>query len=40
MIEAAVIGAGPTGLLAAEAISREGYRVTVFEEHKRVGYPV
>jgi len=40
MIEAAVIGAGPTGLLAAEAISRKGYRVTVFEEHKRVGYPV
>jgi digeranylgeranylglycerophospholipid reductase len=38
--EAAVIGAGPAGLLAAEAISRHGFGVEVFEEHKRVGYPV
>ncbi len=38
--EAAIVGAGPTGLLAAETISKKGYNVAVFEEHKRVGYPV
>ena len=38
--EAAVIGGGPAGLLAAEAISSHGFDVTVFEEHQRIGYPV
>lgn len=38
--EAAVIGAGPAGLIAAEAIARHGFSVEVFEEHERVGYPV
>ncbi len=38
--EAAVIGAGPTGLIAADTISKKGYNVAVFEEHKRAGYPV
>ncbi|MCJ7731515.1 NAD(P)/FAD-dependent oxidoreductase [Candidatus Bathyarchaeota archaeon] len=38
--EAAVIGAGPAGLLAAEAISVNGFNVEVFEEHSRVGHPV
>lgn len=38
--EAAIVGAGPTGLLAAEKISKKGFNVAVFEEHKRVGYPV
>jgi len=38
--EAAVIGGGPAGLLAAEAISVNGFDVAVFEEHQRVGYPV
>ena len=28
------------GLIAAEIISRHGFSVDVFEEHKRVGYPV
>jgi len=38
--EAAIIGAGPAGLLAAETISKKGYNVAVFEEHKQIGYPV
>ena len=38
--EAAIIGAGPSGLLAAESISKKGFNVAVFEEHQRVGYPV
>lgn len=38
--EAVIVGAGPAGLLAAETISKKGYNVAVFEEHKRVGYPV
>ncbi len=37
--EAAVIGAGPAGLMAAEVISKHGFSVEVFEEHERVGYP-
>jgi digeranylgeranylglycerophospholipid reductase len=39
-IDAAVIGAGPAGLLAAESISKNGFNVEVFEEHRRIGYPV
>ena len=37
--EAAVIGAGPTGLIAAKVISSKGFNTTVFEEHKKVGTP-
>ena len=37
--QAAVIGAGPTGLIAAEVISRNGFDTTVFEEHNQIGEP-
>jgi digeranylgeranylglycerophospholipid reductase len=37
--EAAIIGAGPAGLIAAEIISSKGYNTTVFEEHRTVGVP-
>jgi len=37
--EAAIIGAGPAGLIAAEVISSNGYNTTVFEEHRQVGAP-
>ncbi len=37
--EAAVIGAGPSGLIAAEVISSKGFNTTVFEEHQTVGTP-
>ena len=37
--EAAVIGAGPAGLIAAKVISSKGFNTTVFEEHKQVGTP-
>ncbi len=37
--EAAIIGAGPAGLIAAQIISSKGYHSTVFEEHRRVGTP-
>jgi NADPH-dependent glutamate synthase beta subunit-like oxidoreductase/dihydroorotate dehydrogenase/Pyruvate/2-oxoacid:ferredoxin oxidoreductase delta subunit len=33
----AVIGAGPAGLAAASVLARRGYRVTVFESHRRPG---
>jgi glutamate synthase (NADPH/NADH) small chain len=33
----AVIGGGPGGLMCAYALSRKGYRVTIFEESKRLG---
>ena len=32
-----IIGAGPAGLAAAEARRREGYQVTVYDRHDRVG---
>jgi glutamate synthase (NADPH/NADH) small chain len=32
-----IIGAGPAGLAAAEALRREGYQVTVYDRHDRVG---
>ncbi|HQT64701.1 MAG: dihydropyrimidine dehydrogenase [Acidocella sp. 20-57-95] len=32
-----IIGAGPAGLAAAEALRREGYKVTVYDRHDRVG---
>ena len=34
---AAVIGAGPAGLFAAEALRRKGYAVTVYEKREKVG---
>ena len=37
--EAAVIGAGPAGLIAAEVISSKGFNTTVFEEHSNIGRP-
>lgn len=37
--EVAIVGAGPAGLLAASQISRLGYNVTVYEEHKTIGEP-
>jgi len=37
--DAAIIGAGPSGLLAASTISKHGYHVQVYEEHCVVGEP-
>ena len=37
--EAAVVGAGPAGLLAATRIAEHGFSVQVFEEHKTIGEP-
>ncbi|MEM3670341.1 MAG: NAD(P)/FAD-dependent oxidoreductase [Thermoprotei archaeon] len=37
--EIAVLGAGPAGLLAACRLAEAGFAVTVFEEHRSVGYP-
>jgi len=34
---AAVIGSGPSGLFAAEALRRKGYAVTVYEKHEKAG---
>ncbi len=39
-MKTAVIGAGPAGLAAAEALARRGHEVEVFEEDPRVGVPV
>lgn len=38
--DAVVIGAGPGGLLAAEALALRGHDVVVLEEHAEVGRPV
>jgi protoporphyrinogen oxidase len=35
--EVTVVGAGISGLLAAHALNREGYRVTLFEERAHAG---
>ncbi len=32
-----IIGAGPAGLAAAEALRQQGYQVTVYDRHDRVG---
>ena len=37
--DAAIVGAGPSGLLAATTISKKSYRVQVYEEHSAVGEP-
>ena len=34
---AAIIGAGPAGLFAAEALRRKGFAVTVYEKREKVG---
>jgi digeranylgeranylglycerophospholipid reductase len=35
-----VVGGGPAGLAAAEAVARTGLRVAVLERQKEIGYPV
>ena len=37
--EVAVIGAGPSGLLAARELAERGVNVKVFEEHREIGVP-
>ncbi|MDP2899855.1 MAG: NAD(P)/FAD-dependent oxidoreductase [Candidatus Bathyarchaeota archaeon] len=37
--DALVIGAGPSGLLAAKEIASKGFSVKILEEHARVGVP-
>jgi digeranylgeranylglycerophospholipid reductase len=37
--DALVIGAGPSGLLAAKEIASHGFSVKILEEHSRVGIP-
>ncbi len=40
MIDVAVVGGGPAGLMAASTLAAGGAQVTVFEEHAEVGRPV
>lgn len=40
MIDVAIIGGGPGGLSAARRLAADGWAVTVFEEHDRIGTPV
>src|SRR5271157_1344741 len=35
--QVAVVGAGPAGLGAASVLAQRGYRVTIFEKHRRLG---
>ena len=37
--DALVVGAGPSGLLAARQIASRGFTVTILEEHNQVGVP-
>ncbi len=37
--DAAVVGGGPSGLIAAEGIASAGHRVVVYEEHDLLGVP-
>ncbi|HDM26810.1 MAG TPA: NAD(P)/FAD-dependent oxidoreductase, partial [Candidatus Bathyarchaeota archaeon] len=39
-MDVAVIGGGPSGLLAAREAARRGVDVAVFEEHSRIGVPI
>jgi len=39
-VEVAIIGAGPSGLIAAREAASRGAEVIVFEEHKDVGLPI
>ncbi len=38
--DVSIVGGGPTGLVAAKEIAKEGYSVCIIEEHQEVGYPV
>jgi len=40
MRDVAIIGGGPAGLSAARRLAGNGWSVTVFEEHERIGSPV
>lgn len=40
MIDVAIVGAGPAGLMAARVLATRGLDVTVLEEHASVGQPV
>ena len=40
MLDVAIVGGGPGGLSAARRLAADGWTVTVFEEHDRIGTPV
>ena len=40
MLDVAIVGGGPGGLSAARRLAADGWSVSVFEEHDRVGTPV
>ena len=40
MRDVAIVGGGPGGLSAARRLAADGWSVTVFEEHERIGTPV
>src|SRR5688500_456554 len=40
MLDVAVIGGGPAGLLASARLAAAGLQTTVLEEHKSIGEPV
>jgi geranylgeranyl reductase family protein len=37
--EAAIVGGGPAGLIAARELADKGFEVKVFEEHREIGVP-
>jgi len=39
MMKVSVIGAGPSGCIAAASALEEGYNATIYEEHKEIGLP-
>ncbi len=39
-LDIAIIGAGPIGCHAATLLAQQGHKVTVYEEHKKVGEPI
>ncbi|HEX6164106.1 MAG TPA: NAD(P)/FAD-dependent oxidoreductase [Vicinamibacterales bacterium] len=40
MLDVAIVGGGPGGLSAARRLAADGWSVTVFEEHDKIGAPV
>ncbi len=40
MLDVAIIGGGPAGMSAAQALAAQGWAVAVFEEHDAIGSPV
>jgi digeranylgeranylglycerophospholipid reductase len=40
MLDVAIVGGGPGGLSAARRLAADGWSVTIFEEHDRIGTPV